>query len=213
MISEPVNWEESKNNLKTRPHTQALYRGDAVDDDFGVRYHLNQIRSLNISHPVPEDINSEDKIYVPTDIYGVFRYVINKEKNISSTRAVKIQAGLTIQIERHSKTPMKGFILNKNTPKNYVNYEIRYNYQDQSKILPYLYIFPTKETKTQKISQILEHIYSGSSTKFICITNISFYVYRLSKTGSKIVGMEKYTKNQNIFSCFSGEHVCVLECI
>jgi hypothetical protein len=25
--------------------------------------------------------------------------------------------------------------------------------------------------------------------------------------------MEKYTKNQNIYSCISGEHMCVLECI
>jgi hypothetical protein len=92
MINKPVNWEEYKNNLKTRSYT------------------FNQIRSLNISHHVPEDIhvinyNTTDdeeelnKIYVPTDIYGAFRYVINKEKNISSTRAVKIQAGLTIQIE------------------------------------------------------------------------------------------------------------------
>jgi hypothetical protein len=104
MTNEPINWEESKNNLKTRLYTQALCRSDTVDDDFCVRYHFNQIRSLNISHPLPEDINSEDKIYFPTDIYGVFRYVINKEKNILSTRVVKIQAGLTIQIEKHSKT-------------------------------------------------------------------------------------------------------------
>jgi hypothetical protein len=29
------------------------------------------------------------------------KYVLNKEKNIQSTRAVKIQAGLTIQFEKH----------------------------------------------------------------------------------------------------------------
>jgi hypothetical protein len=45
MINEPVNWKESKNNLKTHPYTQTLYHGDAADDDFGVRYHLSQIRS------------------------------------------------------------------------------------------------------------------------------------------------------------------------
>jgi hypothetical protein len=88
-------------------------------------------------------------------------------------------------------------------------------------MLPYLYVFPTKETETQKyldylngyISQILGHIYCESSTKFICITDISFYVYRLSKTGSKIVYMEKYTKNQNIYSCLSGEYMYILEYI
>jgi hypothetical protein len=68
-------------------------------------------------------------------------------------------------------------------------------------MLLYLYVFPTKE-ETQKyidylngyVSQILEHRYGGSSSKFICICGISFYIYRLSKTGSRIVGMEK---NQN----------------
>jgi hypothetical protein len=60
---------------------------------------------------------------------------------------------------------------------------------------------------------MLEHIYGGSSTKFICICGISFYVYRLSKTGSKIIGMEKYIKNQNMYSCLSGEHMRVSECI
>jgi hypothetical protein len=116
---------------------------------------------------------------------------------------------------------MKGFIQNKNTPGDYVTYEIRHDYQDQSKMLPYLYVFPTKEEETQKyidyrngyISQIPEHIYGGSSAKFICICSVSFYIYRLSKTGSRIKGMEKYIKNQNIYSCASDEHMCVLECI
>jgi hypothetical protein len=102
---------------------------------------------------------------------------------------------------------MKNYIKNKNIEEDYVTYEIRHDYQDQSKMLPYLYIFPIKEEKTQKyldylnnyVSQILEHIYGGSSSKFICICGITFYVYRLSNsnTGSRIVGMEKYFKNQN----------------
>jgi hypothetical protein len=79
---------------------------------------------------------------------------------------------------------MKGYIQNTNVPEDYVTYEIRHDYQDQSKIIPYLYVFPTKEEETQKyidylngyISQILEHIYGGSSTKFICICSILFYV-------------------------------------
>jgi hypothetical protein len=103
---------------------------------------------------------------------------------------------------------MKNYVKNYNVPEDYVTYEIRHDYQDQSKILPYLYVFPTKEEETQKyldylngyVFQILEHIYGGSSAKFICIFGISFYIYRLSKTGSWIKGMEKYTKNQNIYS-------------
>jgi hypothetical protein len=59
-------------------------------------------------------------------------------------------------------------------------------------MLPYLYIFPTKEEETQKyldylngyVLQILEHIYGGSCSKFICICGITFYIYRLSNTGS-----------------------------
>jgi hypothetical protein len=60
---------------------------------FGIRYHFNQIRSLDKPDPITmfavsndeEDENSE-KICVPTSIYGAFRYVINKERNVNLTR-------------------------------------------------------------------------------------------------------------------------------
>jgi hypothetical protein len=213
MINEPVDWEASKNNLMTRPYN--LLTG-AVEDDFGIRYHFNQIQSLDKSNPVTiyvinytNEDKEPDKIYVPTDIYGAFQYILNKEKNIPSSRAVKIQAGLTIQIEKHSKTPMKNYVLNENVPGDYVTYEIRHDYQDQSKMLPYLYVFPTKEEETHKyidylngyISQILEHIYGSSSAKFICICGISFYVYRLSKTGTKICWYGEVYKES--------EHICL----
>jgi hypothetical protein len=124
-----------------------------MEDDFGVRYHFNQIRSLNKISPVLMQVHNADseeseQIYIPTDIIGALRYVLNKERNISSTRAVKIQAGLTIQIEKHSKTPMKNYVKNYIILDDYVNYEIRHDYQDQSKMLPYLYVFPTKEEET-----------------------------------------------------------------
>jgi hypothetical protein len=103
MINEPVNWEYSQNNLTSRRYTQPLYQRGAMEGDFGVRYHFNQIRSLNKLNPVLMQIHNIDeeeeteKMYVPTGIIGAFRYVLNKERNISSTRAIKIQAGLTIQ--------------------------------------------------------------------------------------------------------------------
>jgi hypothetical protein len=101
---EPVYWEALKNNLTTRPYTQPLYHGGALEDDFGIRYYFNQIQSLDKSvinyNSTPNNNEEEpDRIYVPTDIYGAFQYVL-KEKNIPSTRAVKILAGLTIQIEK-----------------------------------------------------------------------------------------------------------------
>jgi hypothetical protein len=37
---------------------------------------------------IDEESGEPYRIYFPTDIYGAFRYVINKEKNIQSTRAV-----------------------------------------------------------------------------------------------------------------------------
>jgi hypothetical protein len=53
---------------------------------------------------VIDNNNELNMIYLPTDIIGAFRYVINKKRNHQSTHAIKIQAGLTIQIEKHSKT-------------------------------------------------------------------------------------------------------------
>jgi hypothetical protein len=94
----PKNIEE--NNLKN----SSLYRGDAVDDDFGIRYHFNQIQSLGKPNPVTmhlinynttNDEEEPNKIYIPADIYGAFRYVINKEKNISSTSAFRNRTNTT----------------------------------------------------------------------------------------------------------------------
>jgi hypothetical protein len=154
MINEPMDWEESQNSLTSRPYREPLYQGGAQEDDFGVRYHFNQIRSLNKLNPVLMQIHNVDddeeseKMYVLIDIIGAFRFVLNKERNISSTRAIKIQAGLTIQIEKHSKTPMKNYVKNYGVLDDYVTYEITHDYQDQSKMLPYLYVFPTKEEET-----------------------------------------------------------------
>jgi hypothetical protein len=86
----------------SRLYTQALYQGGALEDDFGIRYHFNQIQSLNKSNPVAIqvhniDIDSEpEHVFIPTDIYSVFQYVLNKKKNIQFTRAVKIQANNSI---------------------------------------------------------------------------------------------------------------------
>jgi hypothetical protein len=100
MINELVDWEYSQNNLISQPYTQPLYQRGAMEDDFEVRYHLNQIRSYNNPNPMSIQVNNVDDdddnddepnmLYVPIDIIGAFRYVLNKERNISSTCAIKI---------------------------------------------------------------------------------------------------------------------------
>jgi hypothetical protein len=47
MINEPVSWKESQTNLTYKPHTVPLFHAGAFEDDFGIRYHFNQIRSLD----------------------------------------------------------------------------------------------------------------------------------------------------------------------
>jgi hypothetical protein len=79
MINEPVNWEESKSNLFSRPLIQPLYRGGSFEDDFGIRYHFNQIQSLDNSIPIVEDVNAEEKISVPTKNY----LIKNFQKNLT----------------------------------------------------------------------------------------------------------------------------------
>jgi hypothetical protein len=138
MINEPVDWEESQNNLTTRLKMISELDITLIKSEVQIQYH-------NIEEN--EEINM---IYIPTDIYGAFRYIFNKERNISSTQTIKIQPGITIQIEKHSKTPMRNYVPNYNVLEDYVTYEIRHDYQDQSKMLPYLYVFPTQEEKTQK---------------------------------------------------------------
>jgi hypothetical protein len=72
MINEPVDWEESKNNLMTRSYIQPLYQKGTLEDDFGIRYHFNQIQSLNKSNPVTiqvHNVDSEEEepehVYIP----------------------------------------------------------------------------------------------------------------------------------------------------
>jgi hypothetical protein len=52
MINEPVDWEESKNNLRSHLYTQPLYYVGVFEDDFRVKYHFNQIRSYNNPNPI-----------------------------------------------------------------------------------------------------------------------------------------------------------------
>jgi hypothetical protein len=67
---------------------------------------------------------------------------------------------------------LRNYVPNNSILEDYVTDEIRHDYQDQYKMLPYLYVFPTKEEETQKyldylngyVSQILEHTHGDSST-------------------------------------------------
>jgi hypothetical protein len=52
MINEPVDWEESRINLISRLYTQPLFHAGAFEDDFWVRYHFNQIQSLDKPNPI-----------------------------------------------------------------------------------------------------------------------------------------------------------------
>jgi hypothetical protein len=47
MINEPVDWKESQINLISRTYSEPLFHAGAFEDNFGVRYHFNQIRSLD----------------------------------------------------------------------------------------------------------------------------------------------------------------------
>jgi uncharacterized protein YbgA (DUF1722 family) len=159
MINEPIDLEESQNNLTTRPYRQALYQGVAMEDDFRVRYHFNQIRSLNKPDPVlihvinynTNTLSDEEKMYVPTDVYGAFHYVLNKERNISSTPTIKIQAGLTIQIEKHSKTPLKNYVKNYRSPKIMLLMKLDMITKTNLKCSHICMYFPQKKKKLKNI--------------------------------------------------------------
>jgi hypothetical protein len=45
--------------------------------------------SIHIINYETNNLSDEEKMYVPTDIFGTFRYVLNKQKNIFSIRAIK----------------------------------------------------------------------------------------------------------------------------
>jgi hypothetical protein len=94
--------EDRKNELRKLAFNKHLHQE--------TYYLINKQFEREIKKHPPENIAELHFNNKPEDIIDAFRYVINKEKNISSTRAIKIQAGLTIQIEKHSKNPMKNYV-------------------------------------------------------------------------------------------------------
>ncbi|MDR0571847.1 MAG: hypothetical protein LBG48_03285 [Rickettsiales bacterium] len=56
--------------------------------------------------------NSEErKSYILTDVYGIFRCIINKEENISSTRILKFDNSITqLNLRPHGKMCIDGKI-------------------------------------------------------------------------------------------------------
>jgi hypothetical protein len=56
---------------------------------------------------------------------------------------------------------MKGHIQNTDVPGDYVTYEIKHDYQDQSKMLPYLYVFPIYACLSGEHMCVLECIYTA----------------------------------------------------
>jgi hypothetical protein len=148
---------------------------------------------------------------IPTSIYEAFKFVIEKESTVKTTRAIKIEEGLTYNLK-----DIEQVLLEVMSKIQTIMFVMIYFMGIRVQVtLPFLYIFPENEKETQNsyISQMFDHIPSGSSTKYIRILGNSFYIYRLSRTGSKIVGLEKYIKNKYIYTCLTIEHMCVLECI
>jgi hypothetical protein len=230
MINKPVNW-----GVKIYKNEYVSSVASYVDQNLVNVSHFNRINSLdgkeyikinkeNPYYDVFHAMRSKDEsIYedIPTSIYEAFKFVIEKEITVKTTRAIKIEAGLTTQLEKHRTSAARGYVQNTNDPNDYVCYDILHGYQSTSNMLPFLYIFPENEKETKKyldylngyVSHILDHIPSSSSTKYTGILGISFYVYRLSRTGSMIEGLEKYIKNKNTYTCLTIELMCVLECI
>jgi hypothetical protein len=57
-------------------------------------------------------------------VYEAFKFVIEKEITVKTTRAIKIEAGLTIQLKKHKTNTTKNYIQNTNDPSDYVCYDI-----------------------------------------------------------------------------------------
>jgi hypothetical protein len=79
--------------------------------------------------------------------------------------AIKIESGLTIQLERHRTSAARDYVQNTNDPNDCLCYDIFHGYQSTSNMLPFFYIFPENEKETKKyldylngyVSQILDH--------------------------------------------------------
>jgi hypothetical protein len=125
MINKPVNWEVLGKNIISNQYVSSI--ASYVDQNLVNVYHFSLINSLDGKEYIK--IDKENQIEsiprssyedIPTSIYEAFKFVVEKEITVKTTRAIKIEAGLTIQLERHRTSAARGYVQNTTDPNDFV---------------------------------------------------------------------------------------------
>jgi hypothetical protein len=131
----------------------------------------------------------------------------------------KVNVGLTLLLEKNRTSKADGFHMIND--EHYVKYELSIPSDRMTNTIPFRFNLIERKRDTQKYTDylnmynrdMLDKNVDASSTKYIGITGISFYVDRLKGTGAKSQSVDFYKKNQQLYACTSTTNLCVIECI
>jgi hypothetical protein len=206
VINHPVDPESAHNTLVAQRPTGELTRPEDNNvDDPSSKWYFNQINNFNETN----DLRS---------VTGAINYIINQFVNINVLKAIKIKFAFSVLIEKHSHYESNGF---KKVEDDYVQYSLSLGTEHFAKSAPFTLIFKKREEQQEilndylnaSIRNMIEYVLDTSSTKYIGITGVAFYVFPLFGTGTRLIGCEELIKNQWIYSCNGDEGLCVIECI
>jgi hypothetical protein len=204
LINKPAIWKEAKKRIEKLRYKPVLTVNGDVDEPVA-DYHFNQI------HTYQGDTRHS--------ICGAFKDVIDINTHLKGVNMFRIKVSFSLLIEKNRTTESVGY--ERVEEGHWVKYEMPRAVERMSNITPYTFMVRDRAIDTQKyleylnmyIYDMMEKNFDASSTKFIGITGVSFYVYRTRGTGSAITGLEPFIKNQNVYSCLTVDGMCVLECI
>jgi hypothetical protein len=160
----------------------------------------------------------------------VVDYVIDQYADLSESgealKAIKIKFAFSVLIERHRTSPAQGFT---QVEEEYVQYSLTLGTEHSAKSAPFTLIFAKGDQHQQVLNEYLnasirnmiEYVLDASSTKYVGITGVAFYIFPLLSTGSRLIGYEELIKNKWIYACNGSgadgvagdEGLCVIECI
>jgi hypothetical protein len=155
------------------------------------------------------------------NIVSAFKLVVENERHVKGNKAIKIKPSFTICIEYHAKHGGHGKTVSNTDPNDFVQYVVAPARDSYQRIIPRTFKLSKYMEEGElylgyistELLKIMEYNADASTTKYIGITGITFWVARIKNTGARLAGYEELINNQLIYSCVNDTYTCALECL
>jgi hypothetical protein len=196
-------WESAKNYLIANRYEKELQTRGEDNDPFAY-YHFNYIQQYEGTEK--------------NSVKGAFLHILEENRKIKGLSGINIKHAYSFLLEHCQNEPSLGF---EEVNGEYVKYELpRFDFNNIGNLPKSLY-FGQQQERIDKyldylnanIGEMLDKVECSGRKRFVAITGVSFKVFRIRDTGGKIVGLEEFIKNQQIYACSTDNNTCVLEAI